>query len=47
MRLTTVTGGTEGKTNLCNANGGNLTEPNMGVRTWPATTSVVRICGQL
>ena len=46
MRLMMTTGGIEGKKNLCSANGGNLIALNIGVRTWPETTSVVRICGQ-
>ena len=45
MCLTMVMGGIEGNINLWSGNDGNLTVLNMGVRTWPGMTRVVRICG--
>jgi hypothetical protein len=45
--LTTATGCNEGARNLKSGKEGNLVYENMGVRTWPVATRVVRIFGVL
>lgn len=45
--LTTATGGSEGARNLKSAKEGNFVCENMGVRTCPGATRVVRIFGTL
>jgi hypothetical protein len=45
MALTTATGGNDGARNLYSHDEGRLIIENMGVKTWPGRTRVVRMFG--